>query len=156
MTLQQYTIDATREAQQEAFRYAKAVPGDKADWKPMDAGQSVLSMCRELAKCADWAYDALDKKEIDMSEASMVEMGSWSTIAECERVCEEKLGRYFELIKGVSDERLAETMDLPFGPGGSIKTFTLAELMDYPRWNCTYHLGQIAYVQTLYGDKAMH
>ncbi len=160
MRLQDYTINATREAQQEAFRYAKAVPEDKADWKPMDAGQSVLSMCRELAMCPDWAYDTLAKKELDFSETAQAshqaEMESWTSVAECERACEEKLGRYFELLKGFPEERLAETMDLPFGPGGSMKTFTLAELMDYPRWNCNYHLGQIAYVQTLYGDRDMH
>ena len=47
-------------------------------------------------------------------------------------------------------------MELPFGPGGSMKPFTIAEMADYPRWNFTYHLGQIGYIQTLYGDNAMH
>lgn len=160
MKLQEYTIDATREAQQEAFRYAKAVPEDKRDWKPLEAGQSVLSMARELAKCPDWAYDTLAKTELDWSEeaqtAQKAEMEGWTTVEACEKACEEKLGRYFEMLKEFPDERLSETLDLPFGPGGSMKTFTMGELMDYPRWNFTYHLGQIAYIQTLYGDRDMH
>jgi hypothetical protein len=32
----------------------------------------------------------------------------------------------------------------------------MIEMMDYPRWNFNYHNGQIAYIQTLYGDKEMH
>jgi hypothetical protein len=29
-------------------------------------------------------------------------------------------------------------------------------MLEYPRWNATYHLGQIAFIQTLYGDKETH
>ena len=160
MRLQDHLIDVTRAASEEAFRYAKGVPEDKVDWKPLDAGQSVLSMCRELAKCPDWANDLVGDKEPDWSDeaqaASKAEMESWTTVEACEKACQEKLGRLFELYATLPDARLAETKDLPFGPGGSMKTFTMAEMMDYPRWNFTYHLGQIAYIQTLYGDKAMY
>ena len=160
MRLQDHMIDVTKEAKGEAFRYAKAVPEDKADWRPLDAGQSVLSMARELAKCPDWAADIVTGKEMDWSEeaqaATKAEMDGWKTVEDCERACEEKLGNYFALLKELPDARLSDTKDLPFGPGGSVKTFTMAEMIDYPRWNFTYHLGQIAYIQTLYGDKAMH
>jgi hypothetical protein len=160
MRLQDHMIDVTRAACEEAFRYAKAVPEDKADWKPLDAGQSVLSMCRELAKCPDWAQELISNAPADWSEeaqaAGKAEMESWTTVAQCETACQEKLGRLFEVFSSLPDERLAETKDLPFGPGGSMKAFTMPEMMDYPRWNFTYHLGQIAYIQTLYGDKGMH
>lgn len=160
MRLQDYTIDTTREASEEVFRYAHAVPVDKVEWKPLDAGRTVIDIARELAKCPDWAREIVSGEEMDWSEegqaAQKAEMESWKTVAECEAACKEKLGRYFELLKDLPDSRLSETKDLPFGPGGSMKTFTMAELMDYPRWNFNYHLGQIAYVQTLYGDKEMH
>jgi hypothetical protein len=29
-------------------------------------------------------------------------------------------------------------------------------MLDYPRWNFNYHLGQIAYIQTHYGDKSLY
>ena len=32
----------------------------------------------------------------------------------------------------------------------------MIEMMDYPRWNFNYHLGQIAFIQMMYGDKEMH
>ena len=154
--VQDQIIMVTQEAMNEAFRYARAVPDDKLDWRPLDVGQSVLSMARELAKCSDWAYDILNGKGMDMDDTTFAEMSSWATVADCEAASKEKLTRYFAYITDYPDSKLVETMDLPFGPGGSMKTFTMAELMDYPRWNASYHQGQIAYVQTLYGDKAMH
>jgi hypothetical protein len=158
MRLQDHLIETTRNAMEEAFRYAKAVPEDRLNWQPLDAGRSVLDMARELAKCPDWACDVLDGKGMqeDPDEDSAAEMGAWASIEECEAVSKEKLARYFAFIAGYPDVKLAETIDLPYGPGGSMRTFTMAELMDYPRWNAAYHQGQIAYIQTLYGDTASH
>lgn len=160
MRLQDHMIDVTRAAQEEAFRYAKAVPEDKADWKPLDSGRSVLDLARELAKCPDWAYELVSGEEANWSDeaqaAVKTEMDGWNTVADCEAACKEKLGRLFALYAELPDSRLSETKDLPFGPGGSMKTFTMPEMMDYPRWNFNYHLGQIGYVQTLYGDKSLY
>ncbi len=160
MRLQDLTIDVTRSAMEEAFNYAKAVPQDKLGWKPLDAGRSVIEICQELAKCPDWAYSIVGNapgepgEEAEAAERS--EMTSWTTVEACEAAAKEKLGRFFELLKNLPDERLEETTELPYGPGGSMQTFKMSEMMAYPRWNANYHLGQIAYIQTLYGDKAMH
>lgn len=158
MKVQDYMIGVTTEAMNEAFRYARATPPDKLDWKPMDEGQSVLSMCRELAKCPDWALQILKAggMQMDGDDTSGAEMGSWVTLDDCETACKAKLAAYFAYLADYPDDQLAGSMDLPFGPGGSMKTFTIPEVMDYPRWNATYHLGQIGYIQTLYGDKSMY
>lgn len=160
MKLQDYTIDATREAQEEVFRYAKAVPEDKLDWKPLDAGRSALDLAREMAQCPDWTVDLLTTGKMNWSEesqaASAKESAGWTTAEACETACKEKLDRLYDVIRAYPDEKLAETVVLPFGPGGSDRTFTMAEVADYPRWNFTYHLGQIGYIQTLFGDTDMH
>ena len=160
MRIQDHLIDSTRKAQEEAFAYAKAVPEDKADWKPLDAGRSVLDLARELAQCPDWTYDLVATGRLDWSEeaqaASKAESDAWTTVADCDAACREKLERVYALCRDFPDARLAETVDLPFGPGGSMKTFTLSDILAFPCWNFTYHLGQIAYIQTLYGDREMH
>jgi hypothetical protein len=158
MRFQDYISDETKKAATEAFRYAKAVPADKIEWKPMEAGRSVLEQCREMAKCPDWALDILAGKEMDFgNEEEMAkqfaEMGAWQTVEECERQCLAKLDKLAEHMRNTPDEKLSDTRFLPFDGG---RDFTWAEMMDYPRWNFNYHLGQIAYVQTLYGDKDMH
>jgi hypothetical protein len=115
-------------------------------------------MCRELAKCPDWALEILKAGGFEMSgdDNSGDEMGSWATLDDCETASKAKLAAYFAYLSEYPDDKLSDTMDLPFGPGGTMKTFTVPEAMDYPRWNATYHLGQIGYIQTLYGDKSMY
>lgn len=158
MRLQDHMIESTRAAVDETFRYAKAVPEDKLDWKPLDAGRSVLDLCRELAMCPTWAYDTIEgQEEPDYSEEGMAamkrEQEQWKSVADCEAECGKRLEKLFDLYRGLPDERLTQTKWLPYDGG---RDFTVAEMMDYPRWNFLYHQGQIAYIQTLYGDKEMH
>ncbi|MBV6457753.1 MAG: hypothetical protein HONBIEJF_00872 [Fimbriimonadaceae bacterium] len=162
MRFQDHMIDVTKAAAEEAFRYAKAVPIDKVDWKPLDAGRSVLNLCQEMAMCATWAAEIISSvgkpaEGNEWDEASQAEqqklMEGWSTVEACEQECKQRMDTLFEIFKALPDEKLKETKWLPYDGG---RDFTVAEMMDYPRWNYNYHLGQISYIQTLYGDKDMH
>jgi hypothetical protein len=154
---QDYAADATRRAAEEAFKYAKAVPADKVNWKAADTGKSVLEICRELAWTPTWAIDTIEGKEFDHSDAAMAKMketeARWTTVVDCETECNRVLDKLEALYRSVSDERLKTTRFLPYDGG---RDFTVEEMLEYARWNFTYHLGQIAYIQTLYGDKNMH
>lgn len=155
--LQDHMIEITERAREEAFRYARAVPAERLNWSPLGAGQTVMKMVRELAQTPDWAYWVLtDAKPEDPENAAAEqrrEMESWVTVDQCEAVCQEKLGRLYELYRGYTDDDLARTKWLPFNGG---REHSIAELLDYPRWNFTYHLGQIAYIQSLYDDRELH
>jgi hypothetical protein len=158
MKFQDNIADQTKVAALEVFRYAKAVPADKVEWQPLDAGRSVLDIARELARCPAWAYDLVNgedfpewNEETAAKEKALTDQ--WTTIEACEAECLRQVERLMELYRTVSDERLAETKWLPFEGG---RDYTVAEMMDYPRWNFNYHLGQIAYIQILYGDREMH
>jgi len=158
MKYQEYMIDVTKKAADEAFRYAVAVPEDKADWKALEAGRSVLDQAREMAQCPIWAVAILSSDEPPKFEgeemaAQQAEMQTWTTVAECQAKCNANLEKLFEVFGALSDDRLKDKKWLPFDCG---RDFTFAEMMDYPRWNFTYHLGQIAFIQTLYGDKNMY
>ena len=159
MKLQNYIADQARFAAEEAFRYAAAVPTDKLEWVPQDGVRSVLDMCKELAKCPDWAYELIVpggsfESQTEESRAAMkAEMDAWTTVEACHKACLEKLDRLAELYRSVPDERLSETKWLPYNGG---REHTILEMLDYPRWNCNYHTGQIAYIQMLYGDKEIH
>ena len=150
-------IDVIEAAREEVFRYALAVPADRVAWQPLESGQSVLTMARELTKTPDWAYYVLTGAQPESPESAAqdqkAEMESWTTVAECEAACRQKLERLYEFYRSMPDSQLAETKWLPFNGG---RDHTYAELLDYPRWNFIYHLGQIAYIQTLYGDQDMH
>ncbi|HWD38419.1 MAG TPA: DinB family protein [Fimbriimonas sp.] len=156
MRIQDYMADASRKAAAEMFRYAKSVPSDKLDWSPLDNGRSVISQARELAMTPTWAYDTIaggSEMNEEAFAAQKAEMDGWTTVEQCEEQFNTRFAKVEELFKGLSDERLSETKWLPYDGG---RDFTVLEMMDYPRWNANYHLGQIAYIQTLYGDKEMH
>lgn len=158
MRLQEYMIDVTKAAAAEAFRYARAVPADKLDWKPLDNGRSVLDQCQEMALCPTWALNIVSNQPMpEFNEETMAaikeEQAKFNTVDRCEAECNRRLDELFAYFAQMGDERLAETKWLPFDGG---REFSMAEMMDYPRWNFTYHLGQIGYVQTLLGDRDMH
>lgn len=150
--------EVTQKAADEAFKYAKAVPADKIDWKPLDLGRSVLDQCKEMAMCAGWCQDIIDaEKPPEFSEESMAaiqkEQEQWKTVEDCQAEAQRRMDKLFAFFRELPDERLTEKKWLPFDGG---REFTVTEMMDYPRWNFNYHLGQVAYIQTLFGDKEMH
>lgn len=157
MNLQEYMIRVTQAAADEAFRYARAVPTDKMDWKPLDVGRSVLDQCQELTMCPNWALAIIGGEQIEWNEeiAAKIraEQEQWTTVDQCQEECNLRLAKLFDYFRAMPEERLAETKWLPYDGG---RDFTMPEMMDYPRWNFTYHLGQIAYIQTLSGDREMH
>jgi len=155
MRVQDYSLDVSRKAAAEFFKYAAAVPEDRLDWSPMGEGQSVISMCREIAMTPDWAFEVMNGVERSPEEqsAAFEESKSWTSVDQCIGEFEKRFVRWEKFVKELPDERLSETRWLPYEGG---RDFTFFELLDYPRWNTTYHLGQVAYVQILYGDREMY
>ena len=158
MRIQDYMIDATKAAAAAAFKTARGTAADRLDWKPLDEGRSVLDQCREMAMCPKWAEDIISGVQMpewneETAAAVKAEQEQWNTIEDCEAECNRRLESLFEMYQKMPDEKLSETKWLPFDGG---RDFTMEEMMGYPRWNFTYHLGQISYIQTLYGDKEMH
>lgn len=152
MKIQDYMIDATKAAAAEVFRYAKTVPADKRDWQP-EGARSVSNLAWEMAMCPTWAYDLIDGREEGNSSSPGLDPTQPLSVEEYEKECNARIEKLAELYPTLSDERLKETKWLPFDGG---RDFTVLEMMDYPRWNFNYHLGQICYIQTMYGDKEMH
>jgi uncharacterized damage-inducible protein DinB len=158
MTVQELAIRSTEDAVESFFRNAHAVPADRVTWKPAEAARSVLEIAQEVAQTATWFTRTLETGAFEMPPPEIMQQAleqrkSWTTIDDCERVCRENNERLFEAIRKFPAERLDETVDLPFGGG---MTKTLADMMMMHYWNTVYHYGQVAYVQTLYGDCEMH
>lgn len=157
MRFQDYIADATVAAAEEAFRYASKVPADKLEWEPLEAGRSVLDLCREMAMTPTWAIDTIEGKPHDFTEeafaAIKAEQSQWTTVDQCYEECERRMVELLELMRTMPDARLSDTRWLPYEGG---RDFTIVEQMEYPKWNFNYHLGQIAYIQMLYGDNEMY
>lgn len=154
-TIQEHIVQVSRAAIDEFFRYALAVPLDKRNWQPLEVGQSALDMAREIAVTPIWALQAMGYLPIATEDRAAIrqEMESWTDVATCQAGAKKNFEKWSETVLAIDDAKLNETKWLPYNGG---RDHTFLELLEYVRWNATYHTGQVAYIQTLYGDKEMH
>jgi len=151
-SIQQHVVTVAREAGEEFFRYVDAMPTEKLDWQPLESGQTAMRMCREIAVTPLWALSAMGALEGEAQDWPTL-MDAWKSVGDCRVAFQLNFARWAENVLAMPDERLSETKWLPFNGG---RDHTYLELLEYPRWNATYHLGQVAYIQTLYGDRDIH
>ncbi len=74
-----------------------------------------------------------------------------TTLEACETALRENTQRLLQVVETLAAADLSQTAVAPWG-----KTYTLAEGCMLHHWNLTYHLGQVAYIQLLYGDTEYH
>ncbi len=157
MDIRHFIIANTQRAVEDLFRVAKAVPADKLHWKPLDNSRSVMSMVAECALSPMWGAGLLAVREFKMEPGMMekfyAERDAISSVEEAENLCLENCEKLYAAIRSFPAEDMDKTMNLPFGPR---QDWPFSQIMNLHMWNCTYHLGQVAYVQTLYGDFDSH
>ncbi len=153
--VRQLAAKLNQEIAEQLTKTLQAMPEDKLSWQPLGEGRSALNQAAEIGFIngfmaqivADQAVPEFNRdeymrtrNETDTLHAALALMG-------------ENTDKLVTACKGLPEEKLDDTITLPF-LGGMKKA--LAEVMLMPYWNMTYHLGQINYIQTLYGDKEMH
>ena len=129
---------------------AKQVPDDKLDWKPDTNGKSSSEIVHHLIG-ANHAFAAMirgqdvptgNKQDFSIQPGSMDD-----AFGELH-----KSGLHLsEAIAEVSDEQLRESKQMPWG-----ETWTMTRLVSAPSAHIAYHWGQLAYLQTLWGDQKDH
>ncbi len=154
MSFQGHVADITLKATETFLRYAKALPADKLDWKPAPESRSALSMLQEVAQDPRDLAKLFSGQEVPGSgteeylDRLQRERAEWTTLLECERVLEFNLSLLTKALRAFPSERLNEAVTEPWG-----YETTYLELMMYQYWNTVWHTGQIAYIQTLLGDR---
>lgn len=156
MRYQDQLITDTKAAVDSLFKAARAMPEDKLTWKVNDTGRSALDVCAECAQVIPSTIvmlktGAMPAMDAGAMEAMGAERASW-TLADCERICRERIEGLYDAIRVFPDEDLQKPIALPFGD----REWKLADVASYLMWNLTYHLGQVSFIQTLYGDHEMY
>ncbi|MFN3730271.1 MAG: hypothetical protein ACK4XJ_11240 [Fimbriimonadaceae bacterium] len=151
-------IRLTEEAHQTFLAYMRHTPEDKRTWSVLGVGRTPLALMQEIAMAPTWAIEMLAARAcMEYDEQRMAAdaalMGSWDTFDKCEAVLRENLDRFYELVRTFPQDELGLEIRLTFA---NDLPQSMADLMSFPYWNTTYHLGQLAFIQTLYGDKAMY
>lgn len=157
MRFQDYIVGRTRNAAEEFFRFARAVPIDHLDKVVIEGTRSALDIAREVAICPIWAAELINGEEFkadeDADSGYQAEGRTWPNLDRCWIEFEKRLAEFEAAVKATSDEKLLETRFLPFEGG---RDYTWQEMMEYPRWNIVYHTGQIAMIQLALGDSRMY
>ncbi|MER3403162.1 MAG: hypothetical protein C4336_05105 [Armatimonadota bacterium] len=146
---QDFAIDATRNAVDELLRYAQAVPAERLSWRPSEQARSVLEILQECAVMPLGIVEHLRDRpqaprDISGYFAQMAQLDAYEKCAQALKANTETL---IEAMRAVPESDLNQQVMMPWG-----LSYSLAQLMFLHYWNLTYHLGQVAYIQLLYGD----
>ncbi len=154
-TVQQLAAKLTQDATDSLARIVKATPADKQEWKPLDEGRTVLSQLQECATAPVFFAKILRDRAVPPMEEGAFEraLAELDTVEKALAALDVNTADLLGVMGAFPDEQLAATIVMPWG-GGMPMTFEQLLFMTY--WNVVYHYGQIAYIQTLYGDREMH
>lgn len=148
-------VQVTRQAARAVAGNLRAMPPEKQTWSPLDAGRTALSLVQECAVMNRYFAGILrDRKapEFNWAEyqaACNALETSEKALAELEKATDELVREICAFPEG----ELATMVRMPWGEGFTVP---FQAVMFMPYWNMTYHQGQLAYIQTLYGDREMH
>jgi hypothetical protein len=153
-TIQQVAAKLNAQCVDGLIRNVKAMPDDKVSWQPLDAGRSGLDQLQECAIICGMATAVLKAHAFpaDFQAEYGRQMAEIDTIDRAVTRLKENSAALELTILALPDADLEKTVSMPWSPEPS----TLAELLFMNYWNTVYHIGQVSYVQTLYGDKEMH
>jgi len=131
---------------------ARHVPGEKGEWQPEGGkGRSAKEILEHLA-AGNFGFAKLVKNEplptrVDRTTRKDVALstGSYSEALQQFVASGQALSQAMD---AVSDNQLGEPRTLPWGDPS-----TLGFAMAVPAYHVNYHLGQLNYLQTLWGDQ---
>lgn len=154
-TIQQAAASLTRKAASDLVAAAKATPEDKAVWQPFAEAWPILE---QLVECCltnkMWAgilqthvHALLPEGEADQAYQEL------DTLAKAAQQLQETSAGLATVIESLPDQALPVIVAFSWQPEAGKP---VAECCFHACWNMTYHLGQISYIQTLYGDQEEH
>jgi uncharacterized damage-inducible protein DinB len=145
----------TEKAASDLIAALRAVPEEKSDWEPLGDSRPILEQAIECCLANRmWSRILVTHVHAMLPEGEApADYKSLDTLAKAA----DELGRtsalLAEAIRAVPDADLPIVIAFPKRPESGRP---LAECLHHAAWNMTYHLGQVGYIQTLYGDWDEH
>ena len=148
-------VKITREASEAIERSAAAMPEEKLNWRPMEVGRSALDQVVECGGLSHFTARMLRERAVPQFDPEALQRmkAEHDTLDKARTLLHSGVDDFIAAVREFPEAQLEETLYLPFA-GGMTRSFL--DIMYYPYWNMSYHLGQINYIQTLYGDRDMH
>jgi len=158
-TLQSFLATGTTKAVADLQTALGSLPADKRNWKPSDTSRSALAQIAEcailngiIAQCATLNGVATNEIPARMWPQDFDYQQYRSDVAALAKdegrvvsLLQENTAKVIEQLHNIPDDELSTEITTPWGMQ------TLDEIVAYPFWNMTYHMGQINYIASLPG-----
>jgi uncharacterized damage-inducible protein DinB len=134
------------------IKSVKAMPEEKLDWVPGGKARSALAIMQEVAYFPSWLVSVLrgDRQPEDADAAAEAFAKEHDTLDKLIAAAEKNTDELCKFIETLPDERLDKPVKMPWGDQPT------SSVIYYHEWNNTYHLGQVSYIQLMYGDEEMY
>src|SRR5438046_3053896 len=146
-TLRDFLTGATPKAAAELAAALLRIPEDKRNWKPEGKARTALDQIAECALLNGNTAELIQTRTwVQHSFEDFLRAKAEAAAQDWERLhalLQENTNRVVAVIRAVPDDALSVEIELPWGKS------TLAEIISYPYWNMTYHLGQINYIASM-------
>ncbi len=151
-------IQMTELVQRHFLTLLRETSPEKLDWQIHENGRSMIQIAREVAQSPVIVALILRQRGVEFYDAEtglefLRDRQTMETLQDCENELEQNWNVLREEILALPDELLEHKICLRNRPG---RPYSMLEVMAFHHWNTLYHLGQVAYIQTLYGDQEMH
>ena len=155
-TISQTKAEFVRAKERMAHALA-TTPDDKINWSPSPTARTPIQEVAHAARSISGIQGMLDGQPFPFS--GIVEFDTTMRTAEREYTSREQVlslleqnsAEYLAWLDALTPERLAATVQFPFGPAPS-----LAVAITFPAYHLQNHIAQMDYIQTIYGDQDWH
>jgi hypothetical protein len=147
MTYAEILKKMMQDAVDSTIRNVKGTKVDKLDWHPAETSRSARELLDELIMTTRYTKNlVLAMKDPGMSEDPIV----WKDLDDWATQYQQAVDELYVAVAALPEEKLTMKIELPWA------SQEMRQSIEYAYWNCMYHWGQIAYIQTMYGDKDMY
>lgn len=148
-TFQEFFAIATSKAAADLVEAMLRLPVDKRSWSPMGNARSALNQVAECAllngRMASMVVTRPSKLSFDYEEfcRRRDELATdWEAVR---TLLAENTAKLIEAIRALTDADLDIELPMRSGP------MTIANIIEVPYWNMSYHEGQINYIASMLG-----
>lgn len=156
------TIEATKggflHAKGTLLRALETTADDRLNWSPAPSARTPIQIAAHAAWAVRDIKETLDGRTFSVPSPAEAEPGfrefeaQFGTREQVAALLEENGAAYLQWLDALTPERLATTVEMPFGMGAVPMALALTFVTAHTR----YHIAQIDYVQTIYGDRDWH
>lgn len=150
MTLQEAAALATERSLNELLYTLKRTPDERLTWKPGEVARTALNVAAECVVATEnWTkiFSALEFPTMEEFGASFGHLDDYTSREQVVEALKRATAEFAATVRALPDDKLSVELTACWGESAPVGAWLF-----HVAGHDQYHLGQIAYIQTLYGD----